>query len=123
LTTIFPNFALPKSTYQPALSYQQKAKWDRFDIDKYLSDIPAKKYGIDEVAYIYSKTSPRLFDQFVAEITSKSGSNDPIKLLEFQKECIAIGEFIKTFPTSLESYYINGEIIKQNLALSPLEQP
>lgn len=86
--------------------------WDLEQIHEYLSSKDGGKYNTEDVAFVYTKTSQNIFDQFIDDLTKNKTEVQLEKSLKFQKSAKEMGEFMKNFPTALASYQNNQESIK-----------
>jgi RNA:NAD 2'-phosphotransferase (TPT1/KptA family) len=100
--------------------YKNKKEWTKYDIAKYLLEDPDKKVGMDDLAYIKSKTSKVIFAQYITETDAYIAVNDPVKITEFQNRARSIGDFFERFPTAYESYIANSENIKLHFYKEPV---
>jgi hypothetical protein len=89
-----------------------KPIWGLEDIDDYLLQTESKTYNLEDVAFIYTKTSQPIFNHFVDSITKNKTEAQLEKSSSFQKSAREMGMFMQNFPTAFASYELNQESVK-----------
>jgi hypothetical protein len=98
-----------------------KPIWDLEQIQEFLLQKDGGKYSQYDVAIIYSNTTQTIFDQFVSNITKNKTQIELEKYNKFQASAKKTGEFMRDFPSAIESFELNEQDIKNYFFKTKIE--